>query len=167
MKTLLLDSAYQPIAFISERKVIRHLLNEKVEVLSHWGDADICWISGRIKRPSVLRLKYYVQRFCHGRTANRRAIFKRDQYICQFCGKAFSESELTVDHIVPKSKGGQLSWTNCVTACFPCNSRKRNRTPEQAGMALLSKPMAPTCSLLCDLPPINQQHPDWKSYLGL
>ena len=69
-------------------------------------------------------------------TFSRRNIFKRDRYVCQYCGSQPGSEELTIDHVVPRSQGGVSSWTNCVLACMTCNKRKADRTPEQAGMML-------------------------------
>jgi 5-methylcytosine-specific restriction endonuclease McrA len=74
---------------------------------------------------------------------NRRAIYNRDQYTCQYCGERPGSRELTIEHIVPKSKGGNTSWHNCVLACTSCNSKKANRTPEQANMPLIRQPFKP------------------------
>ncbi|GAB6195298.1 HNH endonuclease [Lysobacter xanthus] len=72
------------------------------------------------------------------------ALFARDAHLCLYCGEAFPRSQLTRDHVMPISKGGRDSWENVVAACFPCNSRKRNRTPQQAGMPLLAVPYRPS-----------------------
>ena len=83
---------------------------------------------------------------------NRHNIFQRDNFICCYCGYKFSETVLTLDHVNPKSKGGETTWENLVTSCFPCNSLKRNRTPEEAGMKLLKKPFQPK---ILDIPNID------------
>lgn len=72
------------------------------------------------------------------------ALFSRDAHLCLYCGEAFPRSQLTRDHVMPLSKGGRDHWENVVAACFPCNSRKRNRTPQQAGMPLLAVPYRPS-----------------------
>jgi hypothetical protein len=74
---------------------------------------------------------------------SRRNIFLRDRNVCQFCGKKFETNLLNIDHVVPKSRGGESSWTNIVLSCFACNHKKANRTPEEAGMRLLKKPVCP------------------------
>jgi len=73
----------------------------------------------------------------------RSNIYKRDRFTCQYCGQRPGSAELTIDHIVPRSRGGVSSWTNCVVACVRCNSRKANRTPSEAGLLLRSKPLKP------------------------
>ena len=74
-------------------------------------------------------------------------VFRRDKYVCQYCGLQTVREDLTIDHVVPRSQGGQTSWSNCVTSCEPCNSKKADRTPEQAGMKLRSQPIKPSWSI--------------------
>ena len=81
---------------------------------------------------------------------SRRNIFKRDRFTCQFCGRQPGSEELTIDHVVPRSRGGTSTWENCVLACVPCNARKANRTPEQAGMKLRRAPVRPAWKPLYD-----------------
>ena len=73
----------------------------------------------------------------------RQSVFQRDRYICQYCGKKFKKEELQKEHVIPKSQGGSNEWDNIVSACEPCNSSKRDRTPKQAGMKLIKKPEPP------------------------
>ena len=75
---------------------------------------------------------------------SRRNIFKRDHYTCQYCGAQPGSEELSIDHVVPRSRGGQSSWENCVPACIPCNKRKADRLTRQAGMKLRKLPQRPT-----------------------
>ena len=91
--------------------------------------------------PAVLRLRYYIRpknfrrvRLC------RENIFIRDKYICQYCGNKFAVKDLTLDHVMPASRGGPKSWTNLVAACHCCNHKKRDRTPEEARMPLINEP---------------------------
>ena len=89
--------------------------------------------------PSVIKLGFFVKRTRRTeQKLTRFGVFHRDNYICQYCGKA--EKQLTIDHIVPRSRGGEHTWENTTTACIPCNLHKAGRTPEQAHMTLLSKP---------------------------
>ncbi|MFA6347115.1 MAG: HNH endonuclease, partial [Dehalococcoidales bacterium] len=94
----------------------------------------------------------------------RFGVFHRDNYICQYCGKA--EKQLTIDHIVPRSRGGEHTWENTTTACIPCNLHKAGRTPEQAHMTLLSKPRIPRNNLPFYLPHRYVNHiKEWNKYL--
>jgi len=166
VKVLLLNSTYQPIAFLNERRAIRLFFKNKVEVVSSWEDETLRWSNGEIKLPSIIRLKYYVKWIPKKSRFNRIGVFKRDKFICMYCGEQFKTSDLTIDHILPKSQGGHLSWHNCVCSCYSCNSKKGDRTPEQAGMRLLKQPIVPISDLAGELFLINHIHPDWKMYLG-
>jgi CRISPR/Cas system Type II protein with McrA/HNH and RuvC-like nuclease domain len=92
-------------------------------------------------RPLVIRLLKYIKHFTRSLRPNRNRIYKRDGHECVYCG---SSKNLTLDHVIPKSRGGTNDWTNLVTSCFKCNLKKANRTPEEARMVMLKKPYAPT-----------------------
>ena len=165
MRALLLNSTYQPISFISERKVMKMVVKEKVEILSNWDDF-IHWGSGKIRAPAIIKLNYYVKWIPKRSRFSRFGIFKRDKNTCQYCGKVFKPIDLTIDHVIPKSVGGKLCWTNCVASCFPCNNKKGNHTLEQVGMKLLKTPIVPISNPPQDLITMNYYHPDWMMYLG-
>lgn len=94
--------------------------------------------------PSVLRLHRYVQPRIHDRLKfNRDNVYARDLYICQYCEERFPSKLLTLDHVIPLSKGGTHTWENVVAACGPCNNKKGGRTPDQAGMPLARLPFRP------------------------
>lgn len=96
------------------------------------------------KIPGTLKLNGHVRRTRQlSAPCNRENIFARDKYHCQYCGKEFPRRELTLDHILPRSRGGKRSWDNLITSCHKCNIRKGNKTPQEAGMKLLSKPHEP------------------------
>ena len=166
MKTLLLNSTYQPISFVPERKALKLFVKGKIDVLSSW-DQIIRWGTGGMQYPSVIRLKYYVRWIPKKVRFNRMGVFRRDKNTCMYCGKPFRTAELTIDHVQPASKGGKTNWHNCVTSCFDCNNKKRNRTPEEAKMKLLVKPVVPRVNLTNEFHLSSQQHPDWGVYLGL
>jgi len=166
MKVLLLNSTYQPIAFVSQRKAFKMYVKGKVEVLSSWAQ-KMFWGSGCMDIPSVIRMKYYVRWIPRRAKFNRTAVFRRDKYHCQYCGKHFKVSDLTIDHIIPSSKGGKTDWHNCTTACFACNNKKGDRTPDEAYMEMLSKPIIPIINISNDLYGLSPHHNDWKVYLGL
>ena len=92
-------------------------------------------------RPVIIRLLNYIRYQSRLMRANRTRIYKRDQHQCVYCG---SNKDLTLDHVMPKSRGGGNDWTNLVTSCFKCNLRKGNRTPEEAKMPMRHKPFVPT-----------------------
>lgn len=109
-----------------------------------------------LKRYNGLRAKMYVP-------FSRTNLLKRDNYRCQYCGNKKKASELNIDHVIPKARGGLTSWTNCVASCFRCNSRKDDRLLGECGMDLLNKPFAPTWSF-CAFNSIT--NPKWKRFLS-
>jgi 5-methylcytosine-specific restriction endonuclease McrA len=165
MNALLLSHSYEPITFISERKVIKMLCLGKLEILSTWDEQTII-SNNKFKYPSVVRLVYKNRWMPKIAKFNRKAILKRDYFICQYCGYAGTSAQLSIDHVIPRSCGGPNSFDNCVTSCHPCNSKKKNRTPEQAGMKLLNKPEAPKRFIINEYRSLSIVHPDWKFYLG-
>ena len=112
----------------------------KAELLAN-GRGDINTVRQSYTIPSVIRLYYMVKKPVMRRKLSRRAIFHRDAFTCQYCGT--QGKNLTIDHIIPRSRNGQHTWDNVVTACIPCNHRKAGRTPAEAGMRLAREPKAP------------------------
>lgn len=137
---LLLDQNYAPIQAISWRKGMGLLYGRKiVEVVRFYDDTNSEY------EPAVLRLLYRSfpnNRYRYRTRFHRRQIMMRDRYTCAYCGKT-GQSDLTIDHVLPRSRGGKSSYNNCVAACFSCNQRKDAMTPEEAGMRLLFNPTAP------------------------
>lgn len=165
IKTLLLNDDFQIIAFITERKAVKLLFKGKVEVISGWNGRKICSSSGYIEHPATLKMKYHVALRPTKLTFSRKLVLRRDEYTCCYCYKKYKHSSLTIDHVIPKSVGGANSFTNCVTACISCNRKKRNRTPEQAGMTLKKAPTAPN-KYLCYFPGEIEWHDNWLFFIG-
>src|SRR3954452_6371366 len=140
-RVLVLNATYEPINVCTVRRAVVLLLKEKAELLEHWAE-DLRGGSATVPRPAVIRLVSYVRipRDTHRRKITRRAVFARDGWMCQYCG---SRSNLTVDHVVPRSKGGASSWENIVASCAPCNRRKGDSLPDKAGMHPRHAPRAP------------------------
>lgn len=166
MNALLLSHSYEPISFISERRLLKMLWLGKIEILSTW-DHEFNIINKIYKYPAVVRLVYKNRWVPKIAKFNRKSILKRDYYICQYCGYAGTTSQLGIDHIIPRSRGGANSFGNCVTCCHPCNIKKGNKTPEEAGMRLMNKPEAPKRFIINEYRSLDNIHPDWKFYLGL
>ncbi len=119
-----------------------------------------------LKVPRVIQLLSCERPPRHDVKFSRHNIYVRDGNRCQYCGKRFSTSELSLDHIVPLSRGGGSSWENVVCACLPCNVRKGSRLPEEAGMALRRPPVKPKSTPLGLLAP-HRIHPTWKNFLDV
>lgn len=166
-KTLLLNASYEVLSFIPERKVFKLLFSpkDKVEVISSWED-EIIWSNGKIKHPSILRLKNHIKRNYVNSNFSRKSLIKRDKSTCQYCSKKLLASQITIDHVLPRAQKGITSFINCVVCCQICNNKKADKTPEQAGMVLLKKPFHPSFSSHCYLAdPQEYWHSDWDNFL--
>ena len=129
---------------------------------------DDDWVrtpTSEILSPRVIRLLGYDKMPKQTVKFNRRNIFARDHNQCQYCGKKFPTSELSLDHIVPRSQGGLATWENIVCACVACNVRKGGRTPREAGMTLIRKPEKPKRSPMLNLKLTQGKYQSWKSFL--
>ena len=140
---LVLNATYEPINIVSVRRAVVLLLKEKAELVEA-AQAELRSGRGRMPRPAVIRLVYFVRipRLI-GVPLSRRTVLARDHYTCQYCGATPGRAELTVDHVQPRSKGGETAWENVVAACRRCNLRKGNHTPEEANLVLRSRPGRP------------------------
>jgi 5-methylcytosine-specific restriction endonuclease McrA len=115
--------------------------------------------------PRVIRLLTYDRLPKTRVRLNRRNLFGRDANRCQYCGKRYKTTELSIDHVVPRSRGGRTTWTNVVCACMKCNVRKGGRTPIEAGMRLVHEPVQPRFSPVISLHAGNDKYRSWKQFL--
>ncbi len=112
-------------------------MTDKVHIIEYYQDYEISSGSGeKFQVPKVLVLKKYIKLPDRMYKPNRRNIFLRDNYSCAYCEKQLEQGELSVDHVLPKSRGGKETWENLVTSCKTCNCLKGDRTPEEAGMII-------------------------------
>jgi 5-methylcytosine-specific restriction endonuclease McrA len=141
-RVLVLNATYEPINVCTVRRATVLLLKQKAEVIEH-GSRTLRSEHTAMPRPVVIRLVTYVNvpRDAHRRKITRRAVFARDGWACQYCG---ARSNLTVDHVIPRSKGGKSERDNIVASCAPCNRRKGDLLPETANMVPRSTPRAPS-----------------------
>jgi 5-methylcytosine-specific restriction endonuclease McrA len=115
--------------------------------------------------PRVIRLLRYDRLPKTRVRLNRRNLFARDGNRCQYCGRKFKTTELSIDHVVPRSRGGRTLWNNVVCACMACNVRKGGRTPAEAGLALVREPVQPRFSPVITLRAGNEKYRSWKQFL--
>ena len=164
-RVLVLNATFEPINVCSVRRATVLVLKARAEVVEKSG-AALHSESLTMPRPVVIRLTTYVRipRDAHRRKITRRAVFARDRWTCQYCGGV--RGTLTIDHVVPRSKGGGSSWDNIVTCCAPCNRRKGDRLPRQAGMEPLRVPKAPHPQVFVHVASATI-HPVWEQYLTL
>ena len=140
-KVLILNQNYEPMSVVTARKAMLLLYLGKAELVEKYPHLSIRTVSRAYPYPSIVRLVTFVHIPRNGVVLSRKNILKRDGYRCQYCGQR--HRTLTVDHIIPKHRGGQDTWENLVCACMPCNNKKGNRTPEEAKMPLLRQPKPP------------------------
>jgi 5-methylcytosine-specific restriction endonuclease McrA len=161
-RVLVLNATFEPINVCTVRRAAVLLLKEKAEVVEH-GSWELRSESLTLPRPVVIRLVTYVNvpRDTHRRKITRRAVFARDRWTCQYCG---SRGNLTVDHVVPRSKGGVSTWENIVTSCAPCNRRKGDQLLRHVGMRLHRRPSSPSPQIFIHVasPTIPAA---WRAYL--
>jgi 5-methylcytosine-specific restriction endonuclease McrA len=161
-RSLVLNATYEPLGIVSNRRAVLLVLAEKAEVVHHAGgelrSARVC-----VPIPSVIRLRYYVKVPYRRHTAlSRRAVFLRDGGRCQYCGRRAD----SVDHVVPRSRGGTHTWDNVVAACSRCNASKRDHLLEETHMRLRCRPGPPRnvnwMVVAVDVVPAH-----WEPYLHL
>ncbi|MBN1260486.1 MAG: HNH endonuclease [Anaerolineae bacterium] len=169
---LLLNAGYEPLGIITHRRALSLMLRGRVEPACD-ESFEMRGASSDIHIPTVIRLRYYVNVPQRGIHWSRQAVFRRDQYICGYCGlkpgdkqrgQVMKPGDFTIDHILPVSRGGKSTWGNTVCACPVCNQRKADRLPNEAGMKLLWEPKTPRSTYLVasgDIPA------SWKIYLKM
>lgn len=161
---LVLNGNYEPLNVTRVRRAILLLLRGKAEMIAD-GRGSLQSVSAIVPIPSVIRLSSYVRRPSAPRRLTRREVFARDGQLCQYCGRA--GKDLTLDHIVPRHRGGQNTWDNVVAACVPCNHRKAGRTPVEAGMRLLREPGAPSPNPYYPFYRFLSTHQEWRRFVPL
>lgn len=161
---LVLNATYEPINVVTVQRAVVLLLKEKAQIVEA---AQSVLRSGTMAMPlpMVIRLVYYVRipRLV-GIPLSRRTVLARDHYTCQYCGTTPGRAELTVDHIIPRSRGGETTWDNVVTACRCCNVRKGNRTPEESGLLLQCRPAKPRFVALAIVSHASSNE-TWQKYM--
>jgi 5-methylcytosine-specific restriction endonuclease McrA len=162
-KVLVLNQSYEPISICSVKKAILLLLLTKAELIAPKDGLVLRSVNNKVPLPSIIRLSRYIKIPHKKIELSRKNILRRDGYRCQYCGT--TSGNLTVDHIIPKSRGGTDTWENLVTACISCNNKKGNRTPEEAGMKLLAKPRKPNHIIFIKSFVGSSIDSQWKPYL--
>jgi len=162
---LVLNATFEPINVTAVRRALVLMLKgvAQVEELNH---AEVHSARKALKVPSVIRLLSYRHIPQQTRALSRKNILLRDRNTCQFCARVFPASELTLDHVVPRSRGGHSTWENLVACCYQCNNQKGDRTPEEAGLHLARRPRPFTLHTSRQLMRlIGRQDEKWRKYL--
>lgn len=161
-KVLILNADYSAISVCNVPKAFLLVYLNKAELIEKDPKVQLRTVNSNFPLPSVIRLNKYVSIPYKGVVLSRHNIFKRDGNQCVYCGK---RHELTLDHVMPKSRGGKTSWDNLVSACKKCNSFKGHQTPEEANLVLLKKPYKP--SFLVFIRDLNGfLNDNWSAYLN-
>lgn len=179
----MLNRSYQPVRVTTARRALMMLFAGNARALdanydahdfSSWRslpvngvlDADVIGTtSGPLRIPRVLLLSRYGRVPRATLRLSRRNVFLRDDYTCQYCGRTPDVSELNLDHVIPRSRGGPATWENLVTSCRTCNLRKGNATPEEARMHLLGKPFQPAWTASAQLATARRRFHEWDPFL--
>jgi 5-methylcytosine-specific restriction endonuclease McrA len=159
---LVLNAAYEPLNVVSVQRAMV-LLCKGAAVVQETSQFVLRTPKLTIPLPSVIRLLTYRRVPRHSRAVSRKNILIRDSYSCQYCGSALSAAKLTLDHVIPRSRHGKSTWENLVACCYPCNNRKDNRTPTEAGMELLKVPVSFSIHSKHRL--LGRDEAAWKPYL--
>ena len=160
-RVLLLNQSYQPLMVIGAKRALILLLTEKVESIENYTEF-IHSMYFKMPLPSVIRLKNYVRFTKKEIVLSRKNILKRDNHICQYCGA--HSTRLTIDHIIPRQKGGTDTWENLVTACVQCNTQKGHKLVSEAKMELKSSPRKPLV-IVHFQKNVKQYQKMWRPYL--
>lgn len=180
--TLVLSRIWQAVDVTASRDLFGKLFNDQARVLfefqpytyKEWrdfsygytGDDVIGCVGYQLRMPDVVLLTKFDRLPRKEVRYTRHSIFERDGHRCQYCGERFAERDLNLDHVIPREQKGGTSWENIVCACVRCNSLKANRTPEQAGMRLLKKPVKPNWRPLVSVRMANIMKESWKPFLN-
>ncbi len=160
---LILNASYEPLHVCSVKRAVGLLMQDIAERIED-SDKILRSPSQIYAVPSVIRLKKYVRRPPHQKVAfNRKNVFRRDDNTCQYC--SLKSNDLTLDHVIPRSRGGGTSWENVVACCQQCNAKKRDRTPEEANMLLKRKPVAPKFMFSSAYGMLPSIDPIWEKYI--
>jgi 5-methylcytosine-specific restriction endonuclease McrA len=178
--TLVLNRSWRPVHVTTVRRALCMVFRDAARIVSpdslttftfaEWLDQPVPdehlalrSPSIRLAPPEVILLVRYDRVPCHEAPFTRRNLFLRDEFTCQYCGRRCSSDHLSVDHVLPRSRGGSTSWENCVLACVGCNARKADRTLKEAGFRLLRPPVRPRWSPYLNLRP-SQRMDSWAQF---
>ena len=157
-RSLVLNASFEPLAVVAARRAVVLVLKDKAEIIESNG---MVFRSEHLEvpAPTVVRLTYFVRVPFRARASlTRRAVFARDEWTCQYCGRPAEN----VDHVIPRSRGGTHTWENVVASCRRCNAKKENRLHGDVGMRLRRQPYAPRDGLRLSL---GKLEPEWERYL--
>ncbi len=161
-QVLVLNASFEPLNITTWQRATVLMLKGKAESLEEDARHEI---RKKIKLPTVIRLRYFIKVPYRELTLNKKNLIQRDNFCCQYCG--YKGKELSIDHVIPRSRGGKDTWENVATACIACNIKKGCRTPKEANMPLRNKPHKPLNSFSLEAAKqINSGfHKEWGKYV--
>jgi 5-methylcytosine-specific restriction endonuclease McrA len=162
LPVLVLNQSYEPLNICRVRRAVVLIQGGKAELLEN-GTGFLHSAEELFSIPSVIRLSAMIKRPRAERKMTRFEIFNRDHYTCQYCGKG--THQLTLDHVMPRHRGGEHTWENVVSACIACNRHKAGRTPDEAGMKIARKPIRPYNTGIYNVPYQLRNKSEWQKYL--
>jgi 5-methylcytosine-specific restriction endonuclease McrA len=164
LSVLLLNTSFEPLKVISWQRAVSMIFSGKIEVIEEY-DHSIRSVTLVIKAPAVVRLLRFVKAGKKSPPLCRSNIMARDNFQCQYCSKDLTSREATLDHVKPRSQGGKTSWENIVCSCGSCNRKKGGRTPAEARMLLLKKPIKPDWLPVLNIKFHGKIPLSWKNFL--
>ena len=164
---LLLNASFDPIRVIGVPRAFNLVIGDKAEVVEAVPGRVLRSPSQTFPLPSVIRLKYYVNVPQRNATWTRAGVLRRDKFLCQFCGTPLTRLTATIDHLIPKSRGGKSQWGNTCSSCKPCQLRKGDREMHEAGMRFHFKNFEPKIPRVSYLVATSEIDPAWRKYLRL
>ncbi len=188
-RVLVLNRVWQPVNIVGVKRAVTLLCQDNAQAIDttdgsyrmmsgeEWiaasmenppgpGEPCVCSIKMRLRIPSVLILRSFDRVPVQETKLNRRTIFERDGYRCQYCGEVHEERFLNLDHVIPRDQGGRTTWENIVTSCVRCNSRKANRLPHQAGFVLRRRPTRPKHRAFVSILQSGHRDDSWEPFIG-
>lgn len=166
LPVLVLNASYEALGVSSMKRATVLLWNGSAEIVTTYENSYERAGSWSTPSPSVIRLKKYVKvPQVRKPLLNRRSVMRRDNFLCAYCGKKGDNSDLTIDHIIPRSRGGTNTWGNVICCCFSCNQKKGDRTPKEMGWRLRFNPYEPKGNRRIAVM-AKGNHPTWTEWLG-
>ncbi len=163
MRTLILDATFYPVKVVDWQKALLLIFTGRAEIVTEYNDRYIQATHTRFKLPKILRL--FGRHQGHRRVKFSRAnVFWRDKYTCQYCNIKSNYKDLTFDHVIPQSRGGGTNWTNIVTCCAKCNTRKGDKLPHEARMFPNKRPREPKWTPQLCLKLKQDDPSEWKQW---
>ncbi|MBU2913860.1 MULTISPECIES: HNH endonuclease [Reichenbachiella] len=160
-KVLILNQDYTPMAICSVHRAFLLVFLDKAELVESDQEFKLRTVNQSFERPTVIKINRYINVPFRGVVLSRQNLFRRDNNQCQYCG---SEQDLTLDHLIPRSKGGRSMWNNLVTACKKCNAKKGDKSLDQVGMSLKKAPYRPTYVMFLRNS-MGEMRKEWQAYL--